>query len=119
MRAGVWVLVAIAALTAAPGCSGGYPLAPTPCDDWCHATKGESCPEYYNPASCVSNCEAQNKDDERCRKELDAAIACFHAKPEAIQARCSGNYDFETLACISETQSLEACLSTHVGDVDR
>ena len=108
MRLGSWVLAAVTAVTAAPGCSGGYSLPPTPCDEWCHATKGGSCPDYYNPASCVSTCESQPKDLAQCRPQLDAEIACFRTNPGAAEARC-GFYDAQ-LPCAAEAQVLATCL---------
>src|SRR5437667_451142 len=42
--------IALAAAVGAGGCSGGYPLPPTRCDEWCDATKAGACVNYYDPA---------------------------------------------------------------------
>jgi hypothetical protein len=111
MRLGVWLVAGVGVVIAASGCSGGYPLAPTACDEWGHATKGEECPDYYNPSSCVSNCESRSKDLEDCRKELDAEIACFQATPGAAEARC-GFWSSTTVPCALESSNLAVCLTT-------
>jgi hypothetical protein len=108
MRLGARPVLALAAWLALGACSGGYPLPPTPCDEYCDATKGDSCPEYYNPAGCVSNCEQNKAAPAECRAQLDAVIGCFHAHPEAAAQRCS--FNFETpRACSQEESGLAAC----------
>jgi hypothetical protein len=101
-------VLALAAWLTLGACSGGYPLAPTRCDEFCDATKGDSCPEFYDPAGCVSNCERSHTAPAQCRAELDGVIACFHAHPEALEQRCSYIYG-ATPACSAEVYSLSAC----------
>jgi hypothetical protein len=111
MRLGVWLVIALGFASSVPGCSGGYPLPPTRCDEWCDATKGEQCPDYYNPASCVSNCEREERDRESCAAELDAVLACFRTTPGAAQARCAFSYVSGDLPCGAETGAHFLCMN--------
>jgi hypothetical protein len=109
MRLGVWLLIGVGALSTASACSGGYPLPPTRCDQWCDATKGEQCPEYYDPAGCVSDCEREDRGRDSCAAELDAVIACFRNTPRAAEARC--NYSVQMFPCATETVAHYNCLN--------
>jgi hypothetical protein len=110
MRVGVWLVSILGVASSIPACSGGYPLPPTRCDEWCDATKGEQCPEYYNPASCVSNCEREDHAREACAAELDAVMACFRRTPGAATARCT-IYVSSELPCSLESQAHYNCLN--------
>ncbi len=92
------------------GCSGGYPLAPTRCDEWCDATKGGSCVEYYDPAGCVSSCEAARKSGRECAAEFDATIACYRRNPEAEALLC--DFSLQNQPCESEVFALGICTSS-------
>ena len=98
-------------------CSGGYPLPPTRCDEWCDVTRGGMCEEHYNPASCVVQCEQVKVDTDSCNAELDATLACFRASPNAVEQRCV--YDPAPNDCENEEQLLLDCVGygSHV-DVD-
>jgi hypothetical protein len=89
-------------------CSGGYPLPPTRCDDWCDATKGGECEEWYQPASCVSQCEQSNSDREACRAQFDASVSCFRQSPVALKQLCT--YDNNVHDCQAELQALSMCV---------
>jgi hypothetical protein len=113
MRAGVWL--ALLGLTLPLGsCSGGYPLPPTRCDEWCDTTKGAMCDEYYSPASCVVQCEQADLDNEQCRTAFDATLACFRASPNALSQRCV--YDAQQDDCDNEVQWLMACAGGQLFD---
>jgi hypothetical protein len=112
MRSGVWLVVALGVASSVPACSGGYPLPPTRCDEWCDATKGESCPDYYSPASCVSQCEQEDRDRDSCAAALDAVIACYRKTPSAAQARCASSYSTsDMLPCNAETAAHYLCMN--------
>ena len=107
MRLGVWL--ALLGLTLSLGsCSGGYPLPPTRCDEWCDVTRGGTCEEYYNPANCVVECEQSKLDADSCNAELDATLACFRANRNAVEQRCV--YDAAPDDCENEWQWLMACV---------
>lgn len=92
------------------GCSGGYPLPPTRCDEWCDATKGGTCVEYYDPAGCVSSCEAARSSGGECAAEFDATIACYRRSPQAAALLC----DFSPTndqPCQPEVFALGVCTS--------
>ncbi len=110
MRLGAWVLVGITVAIGGPACSGGYPLPPTACDEWCHATKGESCPEHYRPSDCVSACESRKAKHADCQPQMEAEIACFRSTPGAAEARCDFFLDSRTLPCGTEALNLALCL---------
>jgi hypothetical protein len=107
MRLGVWLARVALALTL-QACSGGYPLPPTRCDDWCDATKGGQCEEWYQPASCVSQCEESNTDEEACRAEFDASVSCFRNSPVAVEQLCI--YDNNVHDCQIEAEALSICV---------
>lgn len=104
----LWLMGAAFALPV-QACSGGYPLAPTPCDEWCDATKGGFCQEYYGPASCVAECEQNDMDMDACRPAFDAMISCFRHSPHALEQRCA--YDDLPDDCATESQWLGACVA--------
>jgi hypothetical protein len=89
MRSGAWLaLLGLALGPAAGACSGGYPLPPTRCDDWCDVTKAMQCEDYYEPAGCVSQCEQGHLSAEECRPQMDAVLSCFRATPGATKQLC-------------------------------
>jgi hypothetical protein len=99
------------------GCSGDYPLPPTRCDEWCDATKGRTCPKYYNPASCVSQCERASLDMDVCREQFDAVLACYRSSTTALEQAC--NYDFGQQGCSAETGALDTCVAFNSGLIDQ
>jgi hypothetical protein len=108
MRSGAWLVVCGLAL-ALPleGCSGGYPLPPTKCDEWCKVTRGAECKDFYNPASCVANCEESNLSVAECSDQFEATLACFRRSPNALIQRCV--YDNQPDDCSNEVQLLSTC----------
>lgn len=111
MRAGVWLVVVVSLGLLPSACSGGYPLAPTRCDDWCHVTHGGSCGDSYFPAECVSSCESSQLDTPECRVQFDAVIDCYARTPGAVQARCSFNYSpsMPALPCAVQQEAFAGC----------
>lgn len=108
MRLGSWLtLVGLAVALPTPACSGGYPLPPTRCDEFCDVTKGEFCQDYYNPASCVAECESSDLDREICRGAFDEVLSCFRSSPRALEQRCA--YDNVPDDCANEQQALGLC----------
>lgn len=108
MRSGAWLCFGLMACLLA--CSGDYPLAATPCDDYCHATKGLQC-DFYNPASCVAQCENDRKNAPACLEQLNAVVTCFRNDPSAVEQRCSfSNFGSGTVfACDLELGRLAEC----------
>lgn len=89
------------------GCSGGYPLEPTLCDDWCHATHGMQC--GYEPAGCVSQCEeGRSRSPYDCDAEIRDVTACFQAHPEENATVCS--FDTYQGACGGVRYALNDCV---------
>jgi hypothetical protein len=85
----VWLVLTSVLACSLGACSGGYPLPATRCDEWCDATKGGTCEQYYDPANCVSACEQSHTDTEACRVQFDMAISCFRKNPAAVEDQCS------------------------------
>ncbi len=106
MRLGVWLLLPLSF----GGCSGGYPLEPTRCDDLCRETQGPGCPEDYAPASCVVTCERSNLDLEQCRSFFDAVLTCYRSEPNARERRCDYFTPWDQRPCELEQQALAACV---------
>jgi len=104
MRKGAWLGSVWVALA---GCSGGYPLEPTLCDDWCHATHGMQC--GYEPAGCVSQCEeSRSRSPYDCDAEILEVTACYQAHPEENATVCS--FDNYQGACGSVRYALNDCI---------
>jgi len=112
MRLGAWLALLGLALPVG-ACSGSYPLPPTRCDEYCDATKGGGCADYYNPAACVSACEQSNTDAEECRAQFDLVVSCLHTHPNAPQQRCV--YNGLPDDCDNEAQSLLTCVGSQYG----
>ena len=111
MRAVWWLaLTSLALALPLPACSGGYPLPPTRCDEFCDATKGGFCQDDYQPASCVAECESSNTDREICRAAFDEVMSCFRASPRAREQRCA--YDDVPDDCASEQELLGLCVTS-------
>jgi hypothetical protein len=109
MRLGRWLaLMSLALALPISACSGGYPLPPTLCDEWCDATKGGTCEEYYEPAGCVAECEREHLDHETCRATFDVALSCFRNSPHALEQRCT--YDQLPDDCADESTALIYCV---------
>ena len=104
------VCFASLALLAVAACSGGYPLPPTRCDEFCDATKGLMCDEYYEPAGCVLSCEQGDMDNAACSLEMDAAIACYKNTPGAAHGHCTWNG--QPQPCDTEGLLLTNCVGT-------
>ena len=108
MRPGAWLVVWGLALALPLGaCSGGYPLPPTKCDEWCAVTRGAMCQDWYNPASCVAQCEESHLSVVEFRDQFEATLACFRRSPDALIQRCV--YDNTPDDCSSEVQILSSC----------
>ena len=110
MRAGVWLVIALGPWCQVAGCSGGYPLPPTPCDELCHVTQGIGCSEDYQPAACVLSCEQGKLYAEDCRPYFDAQLACFRENPGAIKNRCHFYPPGELGRCEPESEAFQRCL---------
>jgi len=87
-------------------CSGGYPLPPTRCDEWCDATKGGQCPKGYDPAGCVSTCEKTGLSRPECATAVESMIACYRKNPQAVELNCSYS---EQSVCRAEAYAVAMC----------
>ncbi len=113
MLRGAWLLV-IGCAAGLGACSGGYPLPPTRCDDFCEATHGMQCEDNYQPASCVSICEQQNIAVEACDEPFQALLKCFRTTPGVLQQLCV--YDGRPSPCQPQRDTLGICVSaTYLG----
>jgi hypothetical protein len=113
MGSGARLVLVLGYVLSGGACSGGYPLAPTRCDEFCDATKGFQCAQFYDPAGCVANCEENNTDAEVCRVQFDAAVSCFRNTPEAASKLCDFSSDaFFSRPCLTEENALSSCASS-------
>jgi hypothetical protein len=64
------------ALAVCASCDNGYPLPPTPCDDWCLVLQRAGCEEDW-PEKCVSGCESELRASRGCEDEWQARYACY------------------------------------------
>jgi hypothetical protein len=92
------------------GCQGGYPIAPTACDEWCDATQASFCGNYQ-PAECVSMCESQGLTQKAsCRQRFDAALECYRRQPSAAGQHCAFG-QFVPGPCDAESEVFLDCAS--------
>jgi hypothetical protein len=91
-----------------PACQGGYPIAPTLCDDLCDAQDRVSCMYYLqDPAECVVSCESSYEtSNHECDPALRAFIECLRHTPPGT------NY-CGTQPCQQESNDLNDCLSVN------
>lgn len=90
------------------GCQGGYPLAPTVCDDWCEASKGLMCfPD--EPAACVASCETQGFSSTLCEASTRAAVDCMRAHPTP-PVDCQETIPLPDPACIDVVGVASNCI---------
>jgi hypothetical protein len=93
------VFILLAASTAGDvGCQDGYPIAATPCDEWCEQTRRLSC-YSEDPAACVASCEKSGLTRGACADLTNATIKCLQEKPD------------QTVDCEQPSGPLAACLS--------
>jgi hypothetical protein len=103
---GVFCLLALAA-TLAAGCQYGYPIAPTPCDEWCEANRQVGC-DARSPAVCVELCEESGMASKReCVATFETALSCLKAAVSAGK-RCSFDGAFDS-PCSFETSAALSC----------
>lgn len=89
-------------------CSGDYPLPPTACDEWCEATRSNTCPDLYDPAGCVSNCEHNHFVPAGCRSQLDDFVRCLRQHPSVPSSDCSFPESTQK-ACQNKIDALAFC----------
>jgi hypothetical protein len=113
MRLGAWLGAGVLLLSLGNACSGSYPIEPTVCDDWCGVSHGgpSSC-DSYEPAGCVTECEAAFMA-EPCQPLLEAATECYRGTPSARKEQCSYSpYDPNPMRpCQAEVEALALCSS--------
>lgn len=107
MRLGVWLLLPLSF----SGCSGGYPLEPTPCDELCHLTRDRACSGDYAPAGCVVSCERSLDLFPPCQPLLDPLLSCYRSTPDLSAKLCDYSTRPDQRPCYPEQQALEICVS--------
>jgi len=101
--------LATAGATVTTGCQDGYPIAATPCDEWCDQTRRISC-EPYEPAACVAACEKGRFSREPCLDLLEQTIQCLRENPSA-QFDCENPYP-SFVPCLTEQAAVLQCGQT-------
>jgi len=104
-----WAFVAALAPIAASaltGCQDGYPIAATPCDEWCDQTRRITC-EPYEPAACVAACEKEGLSREPCLGLLQQTLQCLRENPSA-QFDCESPYP-PLVPCLTEQAAALQC----------
>jgi hypothetical protein len=91
-------------------CDPGYTLAPTPCDDYCHATQRGGCKDD-DPAECVRDCESQGSAPrDACvasRRDLDD---CWLRLDVSVFACVDHHTRLPDDQCLDERRALSECL---------
>jgi hypothetical protein len=109
------VAVTFAVLLAghASGCDPDYPIAPTPCDDYCRATQRADCEDDL-PHRCVAECEAVLYPHEtpECHDAFVAWTECLTDAPDDRFACVSGRSRPALATCHVTQTSFYACTSS-------
>lgn len=88
------------------GCDREYPVAATYCDDWCEWMVA-ACPNPYDPAECVTDCERRRKDDAYpCVLEHEVLLDCIQT---AFRAQQYCDNPPSSSACGAEREALRSC----------
>lgn len=102
MRGVWWWAVAFGVVA----CDRDYPVSATYCDDWCEWMV-RACPEPYDPAVCVADCERRRKDDARpCVVEHQVFLDCVQVTVQANQYCAAPPYSG---VCAPEQEALDWC----------
>ena len=96
-------------------CQPDYPLAPTPCDDWCFATQRAGCEEDY-PERCVSGCEENDLPlpMSRCEEQWRSLTECY-LQASSADFLCVEEQSRPQPICIAERVALATCGSAEAG----
>lgn len=97
------------------GCDGSYPLAPTPCDDFCGAEERGNCNDD-DPADCVRDCEINDGaiGRSRCAEAWSARNRCLLGL-DASAFTCRDDRSHPPAACLDERRALSECLAPGSG----
>ena len=87
-------------------CQGGYPIAPTRCDELCNEGATQLPCQDEDPAGCVLFCQKLGGDALGCDTEFDALLACWQRTPPEQRA-CGSQRDGS--ACVNETNAYIGC----------
>jgi hypothetical protein len=100
------------AIILATACQDGYPLAPTPCDDFCYATQRAGCPDDY-PEGCVSQCEDDGvlAHHPECQREWDARNRCYLDASDTAFVCAEGSSVPDGQLCLDERRQLLSCIA--------
>jgi len=96
---------------AAFGCQDSYPIAATPCDEWCEANELLNC-GAIKPAQCVVGCESAGYSLPRCKQALERDILCLQAAPKNVNY-CSYLVDFPCTAEQNDLYNCSAAVTDH------
>lgn len=97
-------------------CDGGYPLAPTICDDWCRATQRANCAED-RPADCVADCERESiaRRVPRCETGWLEVLSCYEAADDSAFYCEDDQSTSSDQLCVSERLSAGYCVGPLFG----
>jgi hypothetical protein len=97
-------------------CDDEYPLEPTFCDDWCHATLRADCGD--EPDNCVRECELTKSDDE-CLSKQRKLMQCYESASDEAFTCAGTGFQFETrvspTTCEAERDALFECEAPGIG----
>jgi len=96
-------------------CASDYPLPPTACDDYCHATQRGDCDDD-SPADCVRDCEANNDASlrESCADAWRARDDCYLRLARSAFS-CDDGKSRPPDACLDERRAVVECFSPGTG----
>jgi hypothetical protein len=100
----------------AVNCEDEYSLAPTFCDDWCHATLISTCDE--DPEDCVENCELTKASD-ACFPRQTSLLRCYEGADRTAFTCAGMGFRSEIRVrpdvCSAERDALFECESPGIG----
>lgn len=94
------------------GCEREYPLEPTFCDHWCHATLRGDCSE--SATNCVRDCEL-TKASAPCFPLQEQLLSCYEDAPDDAFVCAGGEFRSENRVqddvCLEQRDALFECES--------
>ena len=88
-------------------CNSEYPIAPTPCDDYCLAVQRGDCKDD-EPADCVRSCEQERSRAAGCDAALATLSDCY-VHSEASAFSCADDHSRVGAVCLDERRAWDEC----------
>ena len=106
-----WTATPALAVLAVMGCDNEYPLAPTPCDEYCLVTQRAGCAEDW-PDQCVGYCELSRSPAKypACADRFEVVVGCYRSASSADFVCRFDQSEPKEGVCEGEARDLDFCI---------